>query len=259
MYPILYHSDPLIVRSYGFMLVLSFLVGLLLARVRAQRAGVDPHHISHLFLLILFAAVVGSRLLYVAENFSGYAADPWRVVRIWEGGLSMLGGLLLAIAVSFFYLRAIGEPFAKVADICAPSIALGEALTRIGCFLNGCCFGTHCDLPWAVVFPKESLAGHVFPDTPIHPTQLYAALYSLLIVGILLTVEKKEHRPGTIISLFLMLHAAARFLVEFVRYSAPALQMFTLANVTFTSYQLISLALFILGGSLLLASRRAAV
>ena len=81
----------------------------------------------------------------------------------------------------------------------------------------------------------------------------------MLIVGILLAVEKKEHRPGTLISLFLMLHAAARFLVEFIRYSAPALQMFTLANVTFTSYQLISLVLFVLGGSLFLVSRRVAV
>src|SRR5262245_9393946 len=108
MHPILYHSDHLLVRSYGLMLVLSFLVGLLLARMRAQKAGVDPQHISRLFLLILFAAVVGSRLLYVAENFSMYAANPWRVLRIWEGGLSMLGGVLLAIVVSFFYLRAVG-------------------------------------------------------------------------------------------------------------------------------------------------------
>src|SRR5262245_52582335 len=139
MHPILYHSDSLTVRSYGLMLVLSFIIGMLRAHTRAQKAGVDPHQISHLFLLVLFAAVAGSRLLYVGENFSYYAANPWRVLRIWEGGLSMYGGVLLAIVVSFFYVRSVGEPFAKVADICAPSLALGEGLTRIGCFLNGCC------------------------------------------------------------------------------------------------------------------------
>ena len=257
MYPVLYHSGPLTVRSYGLMLVLSFIVGMLLAHTRAKKAGVDPHLIPHLFLLVLYAAVVGSRLLYVGENFSHYAADPWRVLRIWEGGLSMYGGVLLAIAVSFFYIRAMGEPFAKVADICAPSLALGEALTRIGCFFNGCCFGISCDLPWAVVFPKDSVAGHVFPDTHIHPTQLYSSLYSLLIFGILLAVEKRERRPGYIIGLFLLLHAPARFLVEFVRYAEPSAITFTIANVALTSYQLITLGLFVLGWCLFLASQRA--
>jgi phosphatidylglycerol:prolipoprotein diacylglycerol transferase len=258
MYPILYHSDLLTVRSYGLMLALSFVVGMLLAHARAKKAGVDPHLSPHLFLLVLYAAVVGSRLLYVGENFSHYAADPWRVLRIWEGGLSMYGGVLLAIAVSFFYIKAMGEPFTKVADICAPFLALGEALTRMGCFFNGCCFGTICDLPWAVVFPKNSFAGHVFPDTSIHPTQLYSALYSLLIFGILLAAEKKSRPPGYIIGLFFLLHATARFLVEFVRYSEPSAITFAVGNVALTSYQLISLGLFVLGGHIFLTSKKGA-
>jgi phosphatidylglycerol---prolipoprotein diacylglyceryl transferase len=189
MYPTLHHSDHLLVRSYGLALVLSFVVGFLLAHMRARRAGVDRRHLSRLCMLILFSAVIGSRALHVAEHASTYAADPWRSLRIGDGGLSMLGGLPLALLVSFLYLRAIGEPFAKLADVCAPSIALGEAITRIGCFLNGCCFGTPSTLPWATVFPAASPAGRVFPDTPIHPTQLYASLYSLLARG-----RQRPHR-----------------------------------------------------------------
>jgi phosphatidylglycerol:prolipoprotein diacylglycerol transferase len=130
VYPLLYDAGPLIVRSYGLALVLSFLAGMWLARARARRAGVDPRHMARLFLLILLAAVIGSRLLHMVENAASYAADPWRAGRIWEGGLSMYGGVLLAFAVSAAYTRAIGVPFLTVADVCAPSLALGEALTR---------------------------------------------------------------------------------------------------------------------------------
>jgi phosphatidylglycerol:prolipoprotein diacylglycerol transferase len=206
--------------------------------------------------LIILVAVAGSRVLYVAEHLSLYAADPWRTLRIWEGGLSMYGGVLLAIVASLLFTRAIGEPLAIMADICAPSIALGEALTRIGCFLNGCCFGTRCDLPWGMVFPRDSFAGHLFPDTPIHPTQLYSSLYSLLIFGILLAAERKRRAPGYIIGLFLLPNATARFLVEFVRYHEPSPVPLTIGNVGLTPAQLISLSLFALGSYFLFASRR---
>jgi phosphatidylglycerol:prolipoprotein diacylglycerol transferase len=258
MHPVIYQFGPLTVRGYGFMLVVSFVVGLLLMRARARRSGLDPRHILRLFVVILVAAVVGSRGLHVVENAAVYAGDPARALRFWEGGLSMLGGVLLAIAASALYARAIGRSFLWIADLCAPSIALGEALTRIGCFLNGCCFGTPCDLPWAVVFPPVGRAGQVFPDTAIHPTQLYSSVYSLVVLGILLTVEwRKPRQPGVLIGSYLLFLAIGRFSLEFLRYSEPARHI-AVGNLSLTSGQLISLVVFALGVLLLLASGKLA-
>jgi phosphatidylglycerol:prolipoprotein diacylglycerol transferase len=255
MYPVLYQSSLLTVTSYGLMLVLSFIAGTFLAQARAARAGVEAQQILRLGLLILLAAVAGSRALYVGEHPSFYAANPSQALRLGDGGLSMYGGLFLAIAVSAWYARAIGEPFATLADICAPSIALGEGLTRIGCFFNGCCFGTPCHLPSGVVFPRHSLAGQVFPDMLIHPTQLYSSLYSLLIFGTLLAVERKRRAPGFTIGVFLLLHATARFLVEFLRYHESACVELNVGNVQLTSAQLISVAVFALGTYFLSSSK----
>ncbi len=258
MHPILHDGDLLVVRSYGAMLALSFLVGMGLARVRGRRAGIDPLHLSRLFLVILLTAVVGSRLLYVAENVSVYAADPWRILRLSEGGLSMYGGLGLALVASALYARAIGVPFAALADVCAPSLALGEALTRIGCFLNGCCFGTPSSLPWAVTFPHASAAGHAFPDAALHPAQLYAAAWSLLVLAVLLRAERRRFRPGHVIGLFLVLQAAGRFALEVVRHHEPSAALGSVGALPFTTYQLMSLGL-LAAGAYLVAARTSEV
>jgi phosphatidylglycerol:prolipoprotein diacylglycerol transferase len=224
-----------------------------LARARGRRAGIDPLHLSRLFLVILLTAVVGSRLLYVAEHAAAYAADPWRVVRLSEGGLSMYGGLGLALVASVLYARTIGVPFAVLADVCAPSLALGEALTRIGCFLNGCCFGIPSNLPWGVTFPDASPAGHAFPDTALHPAQLYAALWSLLVLGLLVHGEQRRHRPGRVNGLFLVLQAAGRLTLELVRHHEPSAVLADLGALSFTTYQSMSLALLAAGACLVAA------
>lgn len=253
MHPILHDGPLLTVRSYGAMLVVSFLVGMWLARARARKVRLDPLQMSRLLVLILLAAVVGSRLLYVAENPSAYVADPWRLLRLSEGGLSMYGGVFLALAVSVLYARAIRVPFATLADVCAPSIALGEALTRVGCFLNGCCFGTPSHLPWAVTFPPASAAGHVFPDMALHPTQLYAAAWSLVVLALLLVAERRRPRPGFVIGLFLVLQASGRFALELVRHHEPSAVLFGAGATAFTSYQLMSLGLLAAGTYLVAA------
>lgn len=254
MHPVVHSFDLFMVRSYGLALVLAFLAGIWLARGRAAKVGVDRRQIVNLCLLILLAAVLGSRLLHVAENVPLYAADPWRVLRLGEGGMSMYGGVFLAMAASAAYARFVGLSFVQVADVCAPSLALGEAVTRVGCFLNGCCFGTHCTLPWAVVFPPASPAGHAFPGTPIHPTQLYAAAYSLALFGILLLVSRRQARPGAVIGIFLLLHAAGRFALELLRHHEPAATPLVVGDLAFTSYQLMCVCLFSIGTYLLLAS-----
>jgi len=255
MHPILWTMGPVQVRSYGLLLAVSFVLGIALALYSARQARLDTYLVSNVCLLSLFASIIGSRLLYVWENRAMYEGSAFRTLTIWEGGLSMLGGVVLAIAVTAVYVTAKGVSFRLVGDVLAPSVALGLFLTRIGCFLNGCCFGTVCDLPWAVTFPRGTHAGDQFPGLHVHPTQLYSSAFGLALFGVLLTVEKCRKGPGYLSGWFLVLYGVGRFLVEFVRFGDPSLVAFTVAHVMVTGYQLIALALVALGAYFVVTAR----
>jgi phosphatidylglycerol:prolipoprotein diacylglycerol transferase len=247
MHPILYQVGPVEIRSYGVMLAVSFVVGTWLARRRAREAGLDKRLGIDLYLFIVVASLVGSRLQFIVENLSAFSLDPSAALRTWQGGLSMQSGVILAILVVAVYVRHAGASFAQAADVLAPSVALGECLTRIGCFMNGCCFGGACSLPWGVVFSRASDAGARFPGVPIHPTQLYLSLSALAIFGTLLRLEGRRRGPGYLFGWFLILSSAARFLVDFIRYYDPASVVFTVGGVAINHYQVISAALFVVG------------
>jgi len=257
VHPILGTLGSVQLRAYGVMLAISFIVGIVLALRRARRAGLDTSMMSNVCLLILFSSIIGSRALHVWEHSGSYQGQAVRALSIWEGGLSMLGGVVLAIVVSFLYVKARGVSFRRVADVVVPSLALGLFLTRLGCFMNGCCFGTVCDLPWAVRFPPISAAGQQFPGTPIHPTQLYGALTGLVILALLLLAERHQRPAGYLAGMFFVLYAIGRFLVEFVRWHEPALVATTVAGVEVTTYQVICLGLFAVGVYLLLSAQPA--
>jgi phosphatidylglycerol:prolipoprotein diacylglycerol transferase len=142
-----------------------------------------------------------------------------------------------------------------MADIMAPSLALGLFLTRIGCFLNGCCYGKPTDLPWGVTFPPEAFGGRLFGETPLHPAQLYSSLAGLLILLLLLLYDRRPRAEGQVFSLYLILAGLARFLLDFVRsYEA---NVYILGP--FTVNQMISIGSCLLGLLLLGVTRRAGV
>jgi phosphatidylglycerol:prolipoprotein diacylglycerol transferase len=258
VHPILGTLGPVHLRAYGIMLAISFIVGIVLALRRAKRANLDTAMMSNVCLLILFSSIIGSRVLHIWEHAGDYAGQAARTLSIWEGGLSMLGGVVLAVAVSFVYVKAKGASFRRVADVVVPSLALGLFLTRIGCFLNGCCFGTVCTLPWGMTFPPVSAAGQQFPGVPIHPTQLYGALTGLIILAVLLLAERRPRPAGYLAGLFFILYAIGRFLVEFIRWHEPSLVALTLGGVEITTYQVICVGLLAVGASMFLMARPAA-
>jgi phosphatidylglycerol:prolipoprotein diacylglycerol transferase len=247
MHPILFHVGPFEIRSYGVMLAVSFVVGTWLARRRAREADLDKLLGMDLYLFIVVASLVGSRLQFIAENLPLYSLDRAGALRTWQGGLSMQSGVILAILAAAVYVRRVGASFTQTADVLAPSVALGECITRIGCFLNGCCFGGTCSLPWGVVFSRASQAGAQFPGIPIHPTQLYLSLSALGIFGTLLRLEGRRRGHGYLFGWFLILSSAARFLVDFIRHYDPSSVVFTVGPVAINHYQVISAALFVVG------------
>ena len=244
MHPVLVELGPLKIYAYGFMLALSFLAGIRLAARRADRRGLGGDLIYDLSIVLVLAAVVGSRGLYIVTHREHYHSLV-DIFAIWQGGATYYGGLVLAVAGAFVVLRRKGVSFLRVADICAPSIALGVFFTRIGCFLSGCCFGRPTGCPLGVVFPAGSPAGSMF-EGHIHPTQLYSSFYGLLILGFLLLLERWSRFDGFLFSCLLVLYGVARFVVDFFRWYEPSAMTGVL-----TFNQVISIGLVIGGGLLL--------
>jgi phosphatidylglycerol:prolipoprotein diacylglycerol transferase len=217
VHPILIEIGRLKIYSYGLMLALSFWIGILIAAKRAERRGVKQEHIYDLSIVLILAAVIGSRMLYILTHRDDYHSIL-DIFALWQGGATFYGGFILALAGAIVFVRKKGLSFFRVADICAPSIALGFFFTRIGCFLSGCCFGKPTDLPFGVVFPAHSPAGYYCPGTPLHPTQLYDALYGLAMAGVLLLLDRKRPFTGFTFGFLCILYGVGRYCIDFLRY-----------------------------------------
>ncbi len=156
----------LTVKSYGLMMVIGFLAAVTVIRRLSRRFTPDPQYITNAALYSLIAGVVGARIFFVVHYWDQFQDDLLGVFAIWRGGLELLGGVLLAVAVIVFYIWYHKLPIRHYLDALAVGLLLALAFGRIGCFLNGCCYGKPADLPWAVRFPYGSFAyeSQVRPD-----------------------------------------------------------------------------------------------
>ncbi|MGH0029806.1 MAG: prolipoprotein diacylglyceryl transferase [Myxococcota bacterium] len=227
MHPILFELAGYRVASYGVALVLAFAVGIAVARRRADARGLDGERVVDAALWIALAAFVGARLLWLAthpEVFAdGFAAlNPLRGGPAAGLGLSMHGGVALALAAAAAFFARHRLPFLPYADAMAPSVLLGEAITRLGCFLNGCCHGLACSLPWGVRFPVDSPAAGALGDVAVHPTQLYAALLALAGFAAVLRWERAGRAAGQVFAACLLLLAGTRIGLDWLRHHEPA-------------------------------------
>lgn len=221
MFPYLFsfpfNGHPVHVPTYGVLLALAFSTGYFLSLRRAKKLGEDPIHVENLFLLVVFGAVVGSRLFHVVfEEPAYYREHPEKIVAIWEGGYTFYGALLTCITAIFLYCRKTKINFLNYADICAPSTALGLAIGRIGCFSAGCCWGKPTDWFLGVTFNHpDSFAG--VKGIPVHPTQLYESFAAFCIFLYLRWRFNHRQYIGQLLFEGLMIYSVARPLVEFFR------------------------------------------
>jgi len=218
------------VHTYGVLVASGFLVAMALAARAAERAGLDRDKVMDLSFGILVAAMIGSRILFIIVNWGEYSHDVVGIFEFWKGGLVFYGGFIGAVAFSIWYMRKHEMPFLPYADALAPTVAIGQALGRLGCFAAGCCWGGACDAHYlfAARFPPESLAyqsqagSHLIaagaPTTfPIHPTQLYEALGTALLFAFLTYWRSRKRFHGELLALYLMLYAPLRAFVETFR------------------------------------------
>ena len=247
MHPVLFRIGPFALRSYGVLLALSFFLGILLASRRMTKMGGNGAKMIDLAVVVIIASIVGSRLFYVAfhwDEFAGRLLDIINPFNNPEGigiaGLSMDGGVFLAILCGLLYLRLAKQPILLTMDAMAPSFGLGIFLTRIGCFLNGCCFGKPCTTGLGVVFPAESLAGWQYPGVPLHPTQLYNAAGGLIILGLLLWLERYRTFRGFTFLLAVIMYGILRLIVDFYRYFEEHVYIVRLGETGLTANQTLS-------------------
>lgn len=224
MHPIAFELGRLTIHWYGVMVALGFLVGLWTASRRGLRAGVSAEAVLDLGPWLIAGAILGARTLYVATYWrEWFAGKPFlEVFKIWHGGLVYYGGLVGASLGYLLCVRWKKLPLWKVADILAPSIALGYVFGRIGCLLNGCCYGRPCNLPWAIRFPEGNPSGA--PTSPVHPTEIYESLLNLVLYAGLAGLYRRKKFDGQVFGAYLVGYALLRSFVEMFRGDYPQYQ-----------------------------------
>ncbi|MBN2452782.1 MAG: prolipoprotein diacylglyceryl transferase [Candidatus Omnitrophica bacterium] len=225
MHPILLKIGPFTLYSYGLMVAVGFAFAAAIIYIRAPKFGIDRNTMIDYIILLLVAGILGARLLYVLLNFRYYVTNPVEILNLSGGGLIWYGGFIIALAASAWFARSRKVEFWNASDLVAPCIALGQAFGRIGCYLNGCCYGAP--------------APNWFPFGDRYPTQIFSSITLFVIFIILLLWQERRRFQGEIFLGYCLLYSFKRFLIEFLRGDNPKI----FSGLTMS--QLISIAVFI--------------
>ncbi len=219
MRPVLIEVGGIAIPAYGVMLAVSFLAALWYVKRKAPKFDISPAIIENLAFYVMLGVVIGGRLLYVLFHWAQYQNDLFGIIRIWEGGMMFFGGFLGGFLLGALYMRKQKISIYSMSDLVAPSLGLGLFFTRIGCFLNGCCFGKPSVLPWAVRFPPECVAGTSPIGTQaLHPAQLYESAFGLALFFYLNSRLGKSECAGAVFAQFLIFYGVFRFGIDLIRY-----------------------------------------
>jgi phosphatidylglycerol:prolipoprotein diacylglycerol transferase len=257
VHPILFRVGGFEVASYGLALALSFAVGIALACRRASRHGVDPELILEVGIAAVVSSLVGSRLLWALTHRDAFTPPEgsWQDALSFAG-LSMQGGIVLAATAGIGWTLYRGAPLLRTLDVTLPSLALGEGITRIGCFLNGCCHGVVCDLPFSVRFPEGSIPHQLYGAASLHPTQLYASAGGFALFAVLSLWLARAPAPGRVAAGWLIATGALRMLVDAFRYYEPSVTLFRVGEAAFTVNTPVALGMLLAGAALWVGTRR---
>jgi phosphatidylglycerol---prolipoprotein diacylglyceryl transferase len=245
VHPEILDWGPLHLRSYGLMLAIAFLVGTWLGLREAKRLALDEDKLVTVVLVALVGSVLGARLLYVMEHLEDFRHQWTGALALWQGGLTLYGGIVAGTVAGLAAARQLRLPRWTVADALTPSLALGTVFGRVGCFLNGCCYGRPTSLPWGVVFPQESFATLEYGRVPLHPAQLYNAAAGLVMFLAAWALRRHVRVPGTLFWGFIAVFSVSRVGLDLTRAYEPGATVLTLSGFPVTESQLTSLALLL--------------
>ena len=269
MHPILFKIGPLTFYSYGLMLLIAYFVSSSLAvrYTSLSQAKIQSDQLLNLFFFSLIGGILGARFMYIVLNWSFYAVNPSQIIRFDHGGLVWYGGFLGGLLTALCYLRIKKLPFLETADLVSPYLVLAHSIGRVGCFLNGCCFGKPTNSIFGIYFPLrqdhiDMIKQYYYSDNDavyrsiqlglirLHPTQLYSLTALFLIFLLLKSWRKYKTFDGELSLAYLLLYSIWRFGIEFLRGDNLAVwNGLTLAQV-------ISIPVAIVSGLLLYRFRR---
>lgn len=249
MHPILFEYGPIKIHSFGAMLLVAFLAAMQVARRRAVKFNLPAAGVTDLLFWTLIAGVLGARIGYLVQEIPYYSAHPEKLLTLQFQGLTSFGGVVLGAATAILFARKQKWSVPVVLDVIGPAFLVGHIIGRIGCLLNGCCYGQQCNLPWAIHI--HDLLGRY------HPAQVYDSLMNLVAVGIILGLERKfRFKPGQVFGLVLVFHGITRMIYEIWRAGATGK---LIGGTPFTEAQLAALILCAIGAVSFAAFGRKAV
>jgi len=225
MHPIIVKIGPFTIYSYGIMVAIAFLFGIFIARREAVRKNIKPGLVYDLGFYLLIGSIIGARIYYILFfGLKDFLAEPASIFKVWQGGLAIHGGIFGGIITGIIFSNARKISFWALADLIAPSIILGQAIGRIGCYLNGCCYGINNQ-----------------------PTQIYELILDFIGFLLLWGLRKKIRFKGGLFLLYLMTYSVIRIIVS--QFRADNLYLWntgiTLAGLSSLIIFIIAMVLFI--------------
>lgn len=209
---------PLTFRAYGVMIALGVLAAVWLAGRRFAQRGYPSEHATGMAMWAVPAGIVGARLYHVITDWQKFEGNWGDAFRIWEGGLGILGGVLLGAVAGFAYMRRHGIPYAVGFDAVAPALPLAQAIGRWGNWFNQELFGGPTDLPWGLEIDPENRPAEYADVETFHPTFLYESLWNLGVVVVLLRIDRTRRlAAGHLFAAYLALYSVGRLWVEALR------------------------------------------
>lgn len=213
MHPILLKLGPFTIYTYGFCVAVAFLMGSALILRDAEKEKLHRADVLDILIALLIGGLVGGRLLFVVINLGYFSERPLHILMLNEGGMAFHGGLIGGVLGAFLACRVKKISLWRILDLVSPYAALGHAIGRIGCFLNGCCYGKCAETGLRVAFPGETVARV--------PVQLYESVSLVVLFLVLKFVSSKKTFEGQVFALYIMLYAVLRFGTEHFRDDNP--------------------------------------
>lgn len=253
MHSVFLHIGVLTIRWYGVMMALGFIATFINWTLISRKAQ-NLNFCSDLLFWIMISGIAGARLAYIFSDPFYFMTNPWLMFRIDQGGLIYYGGVAGACIAIFIFARIRKEKPAELFDLVITALPLAHAFGRIGCFLNGCCYGKIYDGPLSVAFPEKSppwwnhvYAGQITRFTQyslkVHPVQLYEAAFNLVLYVILILLYKRQKKTGLVTAVYMLAYSVGRFFIEFLR-GDERMYVF---DIPITVAQTISIGIFMAG------------
>lgn len=221
MHPRLLTTPFFTIHTFGVLLAAAYLAALWWLDRGARQSKFDPQDVMSLGMWAIVGALVGAKALLFLRSLGDVASlsDLWSMSLVTSAGDFYGGFIGGVIASAIFFWRHPEMQFWPIADLCAPAIALGQAIGRIGCFMAGDDYGRPTTMPWAVTFtdPDAASVGGAPLGVPLHPVQLYESAVCLVLFVVLVRLRRRRHIDGDIIVAYTLFYAVARFGLEFFR------------------------------------------